>query len=280
MVVNEGGNSLLSRSYALDNHGKSMSAAWEADSLMSDHSRNIDRYKLNFLQQVICELRFPTLMELGESRPPAQLVAALRKEYPHLDLANEVTLGIAGGLPGSNNAHLFRSAKLNWTVTVRQSAISLETTAYPGFPQMKERILHVIEAASKIIDSDFFTRVGLRYINVVDGGEDPREGWINPELIQPLMSRKFTGIQEYAGKLSLSAEDGGCLFQHGIKLKPARKDGTPASPDYLLDIDAFRNEVRVEDAEMAINSLHAQAFDFFDWAIGEKARDYLSRDKD
>ena len=254
-----------------------MSAAWSADDLVPTRSENLDRYKLNFLKQAVCELRFPTLMELGDTRPPAALVAALRKEYPHLELANQVTIGV-GAATGSSNAHIFRSSKLTWTVSLNQSSLSIETTAYPGYPQMRERILRVVDAAAKIIDSDFFTRVGLRYINVIDVDEDPTDGWVNPELVQPILSRQFTGIQEYAGRLQLMAEDGGCLLQHGIRLKQAARDGKVSSPEYLLDIDSYRNEVTLSDTAAALDAMHAQAFDVFDWSLGGKARSYLSKE--
>lgn len=129
-----------------------MSSTWEADGLVTLRSENVDRYKRNFLRQAVCEFRFPTLMELGDPRPPASLVTALRKEYPHLELANEVTLGIGGGTPGSNNTHIFRSAKLTWTVSLKQSILTVETTAYTEYAQMKERVLRVVDAASKIIE--------------------------------------------------------------------------------------------------------------------------------
>lgn len=254
-----------------------MSTTWKADRLVSVRSKNLDRYKHNFLKQAVCELRFPTLMELGESRPPASLVTALRKEYPHLELANEVMIGIGGGSSGSSHAHIFRSAKLTWTASLKQSAISVETTAYAGYPNMKERILRVVEAASKIIDSDFFTRVGLRYINVIDVATDPADGWVNPALVHPLLSHQFSGIHDYAGRIQLMAEDGGCLFQHGVRLKEPQRNGTPVDPEYLLDIDSFRNEVSLADTESALDAMHAQAFDVFDWAIGDKARDYLTQ---
>ncbi len=255
-----------------------MSSTWEADGLVTLHSENLDRYKRNFLRQAVCEFRFPTLMELGDPRPPASLVTALRKEYPHLELANEVTLGIGGGTPGSNNTHIFRSAKLTWTVSLKQSILTVETTAYTEYAQMKERVLRVVDAASKIIDSDFFTRVGLRYINVIDSGTDPRDGWVNSALIAPIDSGNFLGIQEYAGKLQLGAPDGGCLLQHGIRIKQPHL-GEPVPPEYVLDIDTYRNEVSLSDIATVLDAMHAQTFELFDWAIGPKARDFLSADK-
>ena len=253
-----------------------MSPIRSADSLVPTRSDNIDRYKLNFLKQAVCELRFPTVMELGDSRPPAVMVTALRKEYPHLELANQVTIGV-GASAGTSNAHIFRSSKLNWTVSLNQSSLSIETTAYPGFPQMRERVLRVVDAAAKIIDSDVFTRIGLRYINVIDADEDPTNGWVNSALVQPILSGQFAGIQEYAGRLQLLADDGGCLLQHGIRLKQPARDGKTTYPEYLLDIDSYRTDVALSDTAEALDAMHSQVFDIFDWSLGENARNHLSK---
>ncbi|MDY0961778.1 TIGR04255 family protein [Massilia sp. CFBP9026] len=251
-----------------------MSSPATADQLVKVQSSNIERYKRNFLKQAVCELRFPTLMELGESKPPAAVVHALRKEYPILELANEVTFGV-GMSNESNHIHTLRSSKMNWSVSIKQSALTIETTSYSEYTEMKARVLRVVQAAEKSIDTDFFTRIGLRYINVIDVGSDPSDGWINPSLVSPIREGAFINIQEFAGKLLLSAQDGGCLLQHGIRLKPAVNDAEVV-PEYFIDIDSFRSEVPLNEVASALDSMHAQAFNLFDWCLGEKSREYLA----
>lgn len=255
-----------------------MNPTWEADTLVKVRSTNVDRYKRNYLRQAVCELRFPTLMELGAARPPEQFVTALRKDYPYLELQNEVTFALGSVSSGSNSTHVFRSAKQNWTVSLKESAVSIETTAYTEYAQMREKVLRVVDAAIKVIDSDFFTRVGLRYINVIDGAEDPRNGWVNPQLVAPIVGSNFTGIGDYAGKMQLVAGDGGCLLQHGLKISRQQKE-VPIHPEYLLDVDIYRNEVAGGDVAAALDVMHSQAFDIFDWSLGEKAREHLSTTK-
>lgn len=246
---------------------------------MTAQSHNLDRYRHNFLRQVVCELRFPTLLELGAQRPPAAFVSALRKEYPHLELGNEVALIIGGASTGGPAyAHIFRSSKQTWTVSLKQSTVTIETIAYTTYAQLKERVGRVVEAAAKVIDSDFFTRIGLRYVNVINAHNDPVRGWVNPELVQPLLSGVFGGVHEYAGRLHLAATDGGCLLQHGIQLKKPQP-GEEAVPDYVLDIDAFRNDVPIGDVASALDAMHRQAFDVFDWCLGQEARQHLSSEK-
>ncbi len=252
-----------------------MTPNWNADYLVTIPSKNVDQYKRNFLRQAVCELRFPTLMELGDPRPPSSLVKALRKEYPHLELANEVSLGIGANSSNNTHTHIFRSAKLTWSVSLKQSALSVETTTYTDYAHLRERVLRIVEAASDVIDSDFFTRIGLRYINVIDSDTNPVHEWVNPELVAPLLSGNFKGIHEYAGKIQLAADDGGCLLHHSIVLKQKQTAGEMI-PEYLLDIDAYRSEIQLSDTGVALDAMHAQIFDVFDWAIGPKAREYLT----
>jgi uncharacterized protein (TIGR04255 family) len=136
-------------------------------------------------------------------------------------------------------------------------------------------VLQAVDAARSIIDSDFFTRIGLRYINVIDSGDEEVTDWINPSLVAPITSELFTGISDFGGRMQLLASDGGCLFQHGIQLNQTKPELSP-KVEYLIDIDTFRSEVSLENVASAIDVMHQQAFDLFDWAIGEKARDFLS----
>lgn len=254
-----------------------MSELWKADSLVLARSDNENRFKRNFLKQAVCELRFPTLMELGEQRPPSSFVKALRKDYPILEMNNEFTLGLGAGNAGSSNIHIFRSAKANWSVSLKENSLAIETTAYLGFDNLRERVLQIVDAAEKIIDSDFFTRIGLRYINVVKTEGEEVTTWINPFLTAPITSGSFVGINDFGGRMQLLAEDGGCLFQHGIQLNHTNSDA-PVRAEYLIDIDTYRTEVSLSNTAAAIDIMHRQAFDLFDWALADKARNFLSAD--
>ncbi|WP_236181509.1 TIGR04255 family protein [Pseudomonas sputi] len=254
-----------------------MSARWKADDLVLTRSENENRYKRDFLKQAVCELRFPTLMELGEQRPPAAFVKALRKDYPILELNNEFTLGLGSTNAGSSNIHILKSTKGKWSISLKENSLSIETSTYSGFDNLRERVLQVVDAAEKVIDSDFFTRIGLRYINVLKSEDEEITNWINPSLTAPITSKVFTGINDFGGRMQLLSEDGGCLLQHGIQLSRTTTDG-PIKPDYLIDIDTYRAEVPLSDTAAAIDIMHRQAFDLFDWALTDSARNFLSTD--
>ncbi|RDY65466.1 TIGR04255 family protein [Lysobacter soli] len=254
-----------------------MSEQLKADSLVQARSENIDRYKRNFAGQVVCELRFPTLLELGKDRPPASFIKALRKQYPTLDSANEFKFALGSTTAEAAHSHVLRSVRGNWAVTLKESTIALETRTYPGYKAFRERMVTVIDAAAEIIDSEFFTRIGMRFINNIENDEDPAQGWINPALVEPIRSGAFLGIVEYAGRVQLAAADGGVLLQHGVKLVDSGSGNL--KPTYSFDIDCYRNETAIGEAYDAMDAIHAQAFDVFDWCLDTKAREFLSSEK-
>lgn len=246
------------------------------NSLIASKSNNTERYKSNFLQQAVCEFRFPILLELGEKKPPADFVRALRKDYPHHESVSEFSLDLGSHSADSTYSHVFRSSKSNWSVALKQSSFLIETSKYTGFEVFREKVMQAVRASSAVIDSNFFTRIGLRYINVIDEGEDPIDGWVNPALIAPLAAGTFINISEYSGRVLVAHDDGGCLLQHGIKMK-ARVDGKLPYPSYLIDIDSYRTDIEIDDVGRALDDMHTQAFDLFDWSLGEKARNKLEQ---
>lgn len=249
---------------------------WDSDSLVASIATP-EQFQRNMLHQVVCELRFPTLMDLGGPKPPKAFVDALRKEYPHLESANELMIGFGGAStqPNSSYAHIMRSAKQKWAVSLKQSALTIETTGYTNHAEFKERVLHAVDAAAKVIDSDFFTRIGLRYVNVITDGADINGDWINKSLTGPLLDGTFKGVVEYAGKLQLMTDDGGCLLQHGIRHKQQLSEDE-SFPDYMLDIDSYRNDVELSDTDAALDAMNVQAFNMFSWAIGPELHKYLT----
>lgn len=235
-------------------------------------SNNVDRFKRSIAKNIVCELRFPTVLEFGDVRLPASLVKALRKDYPIAERANQMTLGGAGTPESMGYVHVLRSMKNGWAISFKQSAISLEATSYGGYAHLTQRLDQLIKAARAAIDTDFFTRVGLRFINLVDcNGDNPSDGWINSDLLQPLASGYFQGVSEFSGRIATGDGERGILLQHGLNFS----EGSTL-PNYVIDIDAYRNDVTVEDTIGVVDRLHDDCFNVFDWALGDRARAYLS----
>ena len=230
-------------------------------------------YPRNFIRQAVCELRFPTIFEIEDQRPPASFWKVVRKDFPVHDVLKNVNLGLAS--IAQANAHQFRSKQSRWTVVLRTSAITLETSRYDSFEEFERQLSTVVEAAKQTIDSDFFTRVGLRYINMLPCAPGEVDGWVNPSLIGPLAQGVYGDVEEHAQQVRGSTDCGGYFFQHGIGA-----DGGPSGrKGYILDFDFYREEVGVEEAMATVRRLHDLEFCMFTWALGDKAHVFLDPPK-
>jgi len=239
-------------------------------------SPNLDQYKRSFVTQTICELKFPTLLELGGSQPPGKFANALRKSYPTLDAGREMKINIGQGTTESIQAHIFRALKPGWVATLKHSSVAIEGNRYDGFPALRTRVKQLIDAAVPIIDSDVWTRIGLRFVNVIgNGDDDPAEGWINPNLVSPLIGDQFDKISAFGGALQLGTDEAGVILRHQLQLASTASGEEVTSVKYVLDIDCFRAAVPVAETLDVLEELHTESFNAFDWAIDEKAREYL-----
>ena len=221
----------------------------------------------NFVRTVVCELRFPLLMELGSGNPPKSFVAAVRKNYPQLEHVEEIAVGIGG--PGqAAGVHIFRSLTRDWSVSLKQSAVLIEAKRYPGYDKFSERVKEVVAAASPVIDSDFWTRVGLRYINdipLADTELARLHEKLNPALIQGLSRGVFRGVNQYSGLIVGGMENGGYRLQHELRQEKSSR-GT-VELGYRVDVDVWRSEIPLADTLDVLDSMHEEAFAIFDWAL-------------
>jgi len=229
---------------------------------------NQAHYQKNFIKQAVCELRFPTLFELDNIKPPTAFAHALRKEYPNYQTINNVNLS-SGGVAQAN-AHSFKSKKNQWAVTLRTSAITLETTNYDNYDDLYKRIDFVLKAAKSVIDTDFFTRIGLRYINAVPFSYDDIGDWVNPELVGVIPKGVYGDLLEFSQRVAGLTDVGGYVFNHGVGNNPETN-----SQEYILDFDFFCEDMQFDETLNTIDSLHKLEFSMFSWTLGEKARSYL-----
>lgn len=226
------------------------------------------RYRQNFIRQAVCELRFPTLYALEGPKPPPSFALALRKEYPIQQLMESVNVGM--GPLSRANVHSFKSKQQKWTVTLNAASLVLETVSYEYFAEFKRRLAVILTAAERVIDSDFFTRVGLRYINTLPYAKGELHNWVNPALVGPLSDGVYGDVTEHSGRVLGSTPCGGYMLQHGLVI-----DGSGVSPQYSLDFDFSCEDVPFAETLDIVQKLHDQEFSMFQWALGPAAKTHL-----
>lgn len=220
-------------------------------------------FETNFIKTAVCELRFPTLLEF-ETKPPIQLQKELRKEYPIYE--PERAVGIGPGAIENTVRYLFKSKEREWTVSFKASAIAIETTHYTNFEDFEARLKNLLAKSKSLLDSDFFTRVGLRYIDEITIEDGVISGWVKEELVKSLIQGTYGTVDQFLQEVRGSVENGRYTFRHGIT--GAHQEEHPI---YKLDFDFYEENVEAKSVLSLISDFHKQSFRFFHWALGPKA---------
>lgn len=229
------------------------------------------RYKTNYINTAVCELRFPTLLEL-ESALPIKLQMALRKRYPFYSAGQEVSLNL-GSAPSSGKRYIFESKKRDWTITLKPSSLSLETNKYTDFNDFYEHMTSMLEAVGSFLDTDFFTRVGLRYINNIPLPSNNMNRkdigkLINPVLVEPLIGDELGTLTMFHCEVGGHLDNGKYTFRHGFAPTITQDND---SLSYTLDYDYFKEGVEYADVFTIIKQFNSQNFNLFMWSLGEES---------
>jgi uncharacterized protein (TIGR04255 family) len=226
-------------------------------------------FERNFIKTAVCELRFPTLLEF-ETKPPVQLQKELRKEYPYYEPAQSVSVG-PGGVDRETR-YLFKSRKKDWTVAFKASAIALETIHYINFAEFSQRLEKLFAKSRFLLDTDFFTRVGLRYINEIPIEDGELTGWVRDDLVGPLTQGVYGTIERLLQEVRGFTEKGRYTFRHGMVGSAQAKHEV-----YSLDFDFFEENVPFDSVLSMVAEFNQQHYRFFRWAIGPKALRLLGK---
>lgn len=249
-------------------------------------------YQINPIIEVICQIRFPTILEISQGTP-ADFQKLIRKEYPILregptgpklpsNVPEEIAK-LAASIPMGGRVspeYQFLDAQETKTIALNQDFLAYSVNEYREWADFRKDFVATEAAFRGQYEPAFYSRVGLRYRNVLDREKLGLQGvaWrdlLNTELLGPLGTND-TGdeVLETEGILLLRLEginEGYIRIRHGL---PSPQNQT--NDRYLIDADLHTLErTGVEDATAALDIFNKSAGDFFRWSITERLRDAL-----
>ena len=126
------------------------------------------------LVEVIFQLRFPTILSIN-SKQPADFQEKIRKEYPFYDEGieeqNELLINTNGKSAqvksSQNKNYSFVSVDKTYKVNLTSTFIAISTRKYTQWEEFSEKVRQVVKAFQETYEVPFYTRVGLRYIDVI-----------------------------------------------------------------------------------------------------------------
>jgi len=244
----------------------------------------------NQLGEVICQLRFPEILIIGE-KPPAEFQEQIRGTFPQYSVRKENPAPKIVGLPGNMRLenqsatvnHQFVSADGVWRVNLTSNFISLACSRYPGWEEFAKMLDKPLAEFIRIYKPAYFSRVGLRYLNFISRNSLSLEGTPFSSLIQnawlgPLGEEDVP--EQTASRCNVDTElalRGGCRVKihagPGLVKRNGKQD---QEVHFIFDQDLFMpGNVPVNVSAGALQTLHSQAYSIFRGAITDTLFDAM-----
>jgi uncharacterized protein (TIGR04255 family) len=241
-------------------------------------------YGKNPLSEVVCQLRFPTILRVT-SEIPAAFQERIRHAFP--EYAEELNPLAPTNLPpqlvqllsGSSMAkrHRFSSNDGMTSVLLDGQSLTFVTTAYKAWEDFSALVFSTVDAFFEEYKPSSISRIGLRYQNAIpipDVSEEvPLQEYLREELLGVLVDSAWRGgTFEFAASVrcKLQHQDDKLLIQYGL-LQPEEQ-----SDLFSLDFDYYiERETEPKDAADIIVRLHGYSGPAFRWAIRDRLHNSL-----
>ncbi len=227
-------------------------------------------YRRNQLGEVICQLRFPEILAIGE-RNPVDFQEAIRGEFPAFSRRME-------RVPGQQEQtvnYQFATADQVWRVNLTSKFISLACSRYTCWEDFAAKLDKPLAAFIQIYKPGYFERIGLRYVNFISRRALELEG----TPFRDLIAGRYLGIladeeltESNAARSTVDADvaiRGGCRVKlHAGPGQVRRGNQTDGEVKFIFDQDLFMpGKVAPNLSAPALQTLHSQAYAIFRDAI-------------
>lgn len=238
-------------------------------------------YRNNPLVEVVCQLRFPPILQIG-SEDPAEFQNSIRDLYPDYERdvheSEELSelLNQIGASPNSGNVtHKFKTEDGQGMISLAREFVAHTEFDYERWTDFREEVVRMKEAVEKIYGPNFYKRIGLRYRDVIDrqalGLEDvPWDQLLNGTLLGLLGEDELQGrVEETISRVKIQLDEPeGCyaVLRHGFALESNNEHQV-----YLVDADFYCDSRTQGEAVLGIlDTFNGGAGNLFRWAISER----------
>ncbi len=238
-------------------------------------------YRNNPLAGVTCQLNFPPILQI-DKEVPAEFQERIRRQYPVLNetrgipLPPEVASIINSQIAFGNATYEFRDDTADraiWRVSLARDALSLSTSKYVRWEEFRDRLALPFQAFVDLYTPAFFTRIGLRYQNVIRRGllkldDTPWRELLNSEIAGILATvEDETDVEQNVHQIVLRLdEDRKVLFQHGFGFEQDKPEQA-----YLIDNDFFTDtRTEVANVGQTLYLLNEASGKLFRWCISDR----------
>ena len=244
------------------------------------------RYKKNPLIKVICQLRYPPILRI-DSEVPSAFQDSIREHFPlyneNIELQQETAVGIKLQISpevikqltktGNIKSYEFSTADGVCRINLTRTFMSIFTSQYNKWEDFIMMFQPSIEALLKIYKPPFFTRIGLRYVDIFDrsklGISD--SNWnelLKPQFIGLLSTEIGNDIKHSENIYEINLPDNISIVRIATSFV---KNKNTKEQCYLVDSDFyFPSRINNEDITSKLDFLHGEASKLIQWIITPK----------
>ena len=244
-------------------------------------------YGKNPLDQVICQMRFPPILRI-DAEIPADFQERVRKHFPNYSESSEwnieVPAGVRGQIPpevlrqavqssGVKN-YAFSSDDGNWKINLTRNFIALTTNRYHRWEEFKTKLKIPLDALIAVYAPGSFSRIGLRYIDVI------RRSSLNlfdvawEDLLQPYIAgilgapQVSAHVRNFENKYEVELSDGESMVRIISRFV---EDREPGEICYMIDSDFFNaSKTQIESAIEKLDYFNVRGSRLIQWCITDR----------
>lgn len=241
-------------------------------------------FRQNPLEEVICQVKFPPILRL-EAEAPASFQQQIRDDYP---LYEEGPAGqAAAGVPPEVLRLLtqgqiqrnFLSEDRVWTVSLTREFLALTASKYDRWETFRSHFKAPLTVFEEQYSPPFYSRIGLRYRNVIRRSRLGLEGAEWASLLEPHIAAELgsagvgADVRQTAHQVTFALEHGAVAqVRHGLTQAGAQEP----EQCYTIDADFYTTEKTERgDVDGIMDGFNEQARRLFAWCISARLREAL-----
>ncbi|MEG2037953.1 MAG: TIGR04255 family protein, partial [Ruthenibacterium sp.] len=142
-------------------------------------------YDHRSVNEVICQLRFPTILAIDKDEPAA-FQDAIRADFPRYAVQQETAPKAPDGTqPSAITNYSFLSADNLWKINLTRGFLALSTLQYTDWASFAHLLDRSLVQFIRLYEPAFFERIGLRYVNIFSRSKLGLDGVPFSELFSP-----------------------------------------------------------------------------------------------
>ena len=246
-------------------------------------------YNKNPLDRVICQLRFPPILRI-DTEIPAVFQEAIRKDFPGFCEKEELTLPapqrvqkeiradiLRQMIPTETKNYEFSSDDGNWTLNLTRTFLALTARKYRRRQEFRERWEGPLKALIDIYQPASFSRIGLRYVDIIKRSELGLTGRPWSELLKPYVLGILSAqddavkasVRTFEAKAELQLDDASSMARIVTALVQWQEEDRDEEC-FMIDTDFYTTrKTAIPEVENKLNYFHVRGSRLIQWFITE-----------